>query len=217
MRFQILLVEEHAILREGIKSILENDDEFQVMGETENGTEAVQICQNQVPDVILMGHRTESCLQDRIEAASRILTHTPEAKIIMFSLRDDEASVLGAIRAGVRGFVLMKASGHELRHALRTVAQGSAYLSPEVSNGILERIRTGEPELKPTSDINILSPRELQIMRLVADGNSSKEIATMLGLCLQTVRSYRKTLMKKVAVRNAAGLTRVAIASGASR
>jgi DNA-binding NarL/FixJ family response regulator len=217
MRFQILVVEEHPILREGIKAILDIDDEFQVMGETEHASGAVDICKKQLPDVILIGHPTPSRMQERIETTAKILNHNPDAKIILFSLSDDEGSVLGAIRSGVRGFVLMKATGPELRDAVRTVAKGSAYLSPEISSCILRRIRTGEPQAGPNPFRTALAPREVQIMQLVAEGNSSKEIAAMLGLCVQTVRSYRKTVMKKLEVRNAAGLTRLAIATGAAR
>ena len=215
MRVQVLVVEEHPILREGIKAILENDDEFQVMGQMEHASEAVDICDKELPDVILIGHSTG--MKERMETSARILDHNPDARIIMFSLSDDEGSVLGAIRSGVRGLVLMKATGHELRDAVRTVAKGSPYLSPEISNCILSRIRTGDPQPGQTPFRTALAPREVQIMQLVAEGNSSKEIAEMLGLCVHTVNSYRKTVMKKLEVRNAAGLTRLAIATGPSQ
>ena len=213
MPFQVLLVEDHKILRDGIKAILDDGGEFLVSGETGNGTEAVEICTKQLPDLILMDIGLPGL--NGTEAAAEILRHSPKAKIIMLSIYEDEDSVVSAIRCGVRGFVLKKASGSELLDALRTVARGGAYLSPQISNCILQRIRSGE--LEPVSALTRLSPRELQVLRLVADGNSSKDIAVMLNLGLHTVHTYRKTLMKKLGVNNIAGLTQVAIANTTSR
>jgi DNA-binding NarL/FixJ family response regulator len=211
MRLQVLLVEDHKILRDGIKAILDCGSEFQVMGETGNGTEAVQICKKQVPDIILMDIGLPGL--NGIEAATEILRHSPEARIIMLSIYSDEDSVVSAIRCGARGFVQKKASGDDLLDALRAVAKGGAYLSPQVSDRILDRIRSGEMEAGPASALAGLSPRELQVLRLVAEGNSSKDIAMMLDLGLETVHSYRKTLMKKLGVNNVAGLTQIAVAN----
>jgi DNA-binding NarL/FixJ family response regulator len=211
MRFQVLLVEDHKILRDGIKAILDDGGEFLVMGETGNGTEAVQICKQQLPDIIVMDIGLQGL--NGIEAAAEILRHCPEAKIIMLSIYGDEDSVASAIRCGARGFVLKKASGNELMDALRAVARGGAYLSPQISNGILQRMLRGELKTAHVSALAGLSTRELQVLRLVADGNSSKDIAAMLDLGLNTVRSYRKTLMRKLHVNNVAGLTQVAVRS----
>jgi DNA-binding NarL/FixJ family response regulator len=122
MPFQVLLVEDHKILRDGIKAILNDGGEFLVMGETGNGTEAVQICKKRLPDVILMDVGLPGL--NGIEATAEILRHSPAAKIIMLSIYEDEDSVVSAIRCGARGFVLKKASGSELLDALRTVARG---------------------------------------------------------------------------------------------
>jgi len=211
MRFQVLLVEDHKILRDGIKAILDYSGEFLVMGETGSGAEAVQICKKQLPDIIVMDIGLPGL--NGIEAAADILRHNSEVKIIMLSIYGDEDSVASAIRCGARGFVLKKASGSELLDALRTVVRGGAYLSPQISNCILQRMLGGELAAAPASALTGLSQRELQVLRLVADGNSSKDIAVMLNLGLNTVRSYRKTLMKKLHVNNVAGLTQVAVRS----
>jgi DNA-binding NarL/FixJ family response regulator len=131
---------------------------------------------------------------------------------------DDEDSVVSAIRSGARGFVLKKASSAELVDALRTVARGGSYLSSQVSDKLLIRIQQGDLQIKGNQgSLGQLSPRELQVLRLVADGKTSKDIAVLLNLGLQTVRSYRKSLMKKLSVNNIAGLTQVALAAGLTR
>ena len=139
-------------------------------------------------------------------------------KIVILSMYDDEHSVVSAIRSGARAFVLKKASDNDLLDALRTVAKGGSYLSPQVSDRLLHRIQRGDLESKQVpSALEGLSPRELQVLRLVAEGKTSKEIAVMLDLGLQTVRSYRKTMMKKLGVNNVAGLTQLALSAGLTR
>ena len=128
---------------------------------------------------------------------------------------DDENSVVSAIRSGARAFILKKASDTDLLEALRMVARGGAYLSPQVSDRLLSRIQKGDLESRRRSPaLSNLSPRELQVLRMVAEGKTSKEIAVMLDLREQTVRSYRKTMMKKLGVNNVAGLTQLALSTG---
>ncbi|HLJ46024.1 MAG TPA: response regulator transcription factor [Bryobacteraceae bacterium] len=213
MPLNVLLVDDHKIMRDGIKAILRHSDEFQVMAEAENGSEAVQICKTRRPDIVLMDIGLPGL--NGIETTTEILRHSPTVKIIILSMYDDEHSVVGAIRSGARAFVLKKASDNDLVDALRTVAKGGSYLSPQVSDRLLQRIQRGDLESKPLpSALDVLSPRELQVLRLVAEGKTSKEIAVLLDLGLQTVRSYRKTMMKKLGVNNVAGLTQLALACG---
>ncbi|HLJ17087.1 MAG TPA: response regulator transcription factor [Bryobacteraceae bacterium] len=213
MSFDVLLVDDHKIMRDGIKAILNRSDEFRVACEAESGPDAVQLCKKSKPDVIVMDIGLPGL--NGIEATTEILRHFPEAKIVILSMYDDEDSVVSAIRSGARAFVLKKASDNDLLDALRTVARGGSYLSPEVSNRLLTRIQRGDAESKPAQPtLQGLSPRERQVLRLVAEGKSSKEIAVLLDLGLQTVRSYRKTMMKKLGVNNVAGLTQLALAAG---
>jgi DNA-binding NarL/FixJ family response regulator len=210
---QLLLVDDHKIMRDGIKAILQHHSEFNVVGEAEDGSKAVQLCKQLRPDIVLMDIGLPGL--NGIEATGEILRHCPDAKVIILSMYDDEHSVISAIRSGARAFVLKKASDSDLLDALRTVAKGGSYLSPQVSDRLLARIQQGDLGMKSLpSALESLSPRELQVMRLVAEGKTSKEIATMLNLGLQTVRSYRKTMMKKLGVNNVAGLTQLALAAG---
>ncbi|HYO79762.1 MAG TPA: response regulator transcription factor [Bryobacteraceae bacterium] len=216
MRYDVLLVDDHKIMRDGIKAILRHSEEFNVIGEAEDGSIAIQMARQKRPGIVLMDIGLPGL--NGIEATTEILRHCPEIRIIVLSMYDDEHSVVSAIRAGARAFVLKKASDNDLLDALRTVAKGGSYLSPQVSDRLLHRIQRGDLEAKHVpSVLEGLSPRELQVLRMVAEGKTSKEIAVMLDLGLQTVRSYRKTMMKKLNVNNVAGLTQLALSAGLTR
>lgn len=216
MPYEVLLVDDHKIMRDGIRAILKHSDEFTVVGEADNGAEAVQLAKRTQPDIVLMDIALP--VLNGVEATTEILRHCPETRVIILSMYDDEHSVVSAIRSGARAFVLKKASDSDLLDALRTVGRGGSYLSPQVSDRLLTRIQRGDMETRRLPSIlEALSPRELQVLRLVAEGRTSKEIAVMLDLGLQTVRSYRKTMMKKLGVSNVAGLTQLALAAGLTR
>ena len=209
----VLLVDDHKIMRDGIRAILTRTSEFSVIGEAENSEDALESCRSLRPDIILMDIGLPGL--NGIETTTEILRRFPQAKVMILSMYDDEHSVVSAIRSGARAFVLKKASEIDLLDALRTVAKGGSYLSPQVSDRLLHRIQRGEMDASPASGaIEGLSPRELQVLRLVAEGKTSKEIAALLDLGLQTVRSYRKTMMKKLGVNNVASLTQLALAAG---
>ena len=213
MSYDIVLVDDHKLMRDGVKTILERGAEFRVVAEADDGAEAVQICKRLNPPLVLMDIGLPG--MNGIDATTEILRHCPDVKVVILSMYDDENSVVSAIRSGARGFVLKKASSSDLLDALRTVAKGGSYLSSQVSDRLLNRIQRGDLELKGHSSLlEGLSPRELQVLRLVAEGKTSKDIAVLLDLGLQTVRSYRKTMMKKLGVNNVAGLTQVALAAG---
>jgi DNA-binding NarL/FixJ family response regulator len=213
MPFDVLLVDDHKIMRDGIKAILGRDADFRVVGEAETGTDAVQFVKRLRPDLVLLDIGLPGL--NGVETTAEILRHQPDCKIVILSMYDDENSVVGAIRSGARAFILKKASDTDLLDAMRTVARGGAYLSPQVSDRLLTRIQKGDLEARQSpSALEVLSPRELQVLRMVAEGKTSKEIAVMLDLREQTVRSYRKTMMKKLGVNNVAGLTQLALSTG---
>ena len=212
MAFDVVLVDDHKLVRDGVRTILERSTEFRVVGESESGVDAVHMCRKVGPDIVLMDIGLPG--MNGIEATTELLRHCPGVKVVVLSMYDDENSVVGAIRSGARAFVLKKASSAELLDALRTVARGGSYLSSQVSDRLLTRIQRGDLETPGRSPLEALSPRELQVLRLVAEGKTSKDIAVLLDLGLQTVRSYRKTMMKKLGVNNVAGLTQLALASG---
>ena len=213
MPFDVLLVDDHKIMRDGIKAILNRSNEFRVAGEAENGTDAVQFVRKFRPHLVLMDIGLPGL--DGVETTAEILRYQPDCKIVILSMYDDEHSVVSAVRSGARAFILKRASDNDLMEALRMVAAGGMYLSPQVSDRLLTRIQKGDLESRQTPKVlESLSPREVQVLRLVADGKTSKEIAVLLDLREQTVRSYRKTMMKKLGVNNVAGLTQLALSTG---
>jgi len=212
MPFQVVLVDDHKLVRDGVRTILERGAEFHVVGEAETGADAVHLCRKSQPDIVLMDIGLPG--MNGIETTNELLRHCPGIKVIILSMFDDENSVVSAIRSGARAFVLKKASSIELLDALRTVARGGSYLSSQVSDRLLMRIQRGDLATRERSPLEALSPREVQVLRLVAEGKTSKDIAVLLDLGLQTVRSYRKTMMKKLGVNNVAGLTQLALAAG---
>jgi DNA-binding NarL/FixJ family response regulator len=213
MPSDVLLVDDHKIMRDGIRAILNRDGDFRVVGEADNGADALLFVKQHHPEMVLMDIGLPGL--NGVETTAEILRHHPTCKIVILSMYDDENSVVGAIRSGARGFVLKKVSDNDLLEALRAVARGGAYLSPQVSDRLLIRIQKGDLDPRPgPAALDALSPRELQVLRLVAEGKTSKEIAVMLDLKEQTVRSYRKTMMKKLGVNNVAGLTQLALSTG---
>lgn len=214
MPSSVLLVDDHQSLRDGIKAILERGGDFQVVGEVGNGVAAIQFCRDFSPDIVVMDLSLPGGLSG-IDATVEVLRLRPLTKVVVLSMHDDEQHVLGAVRAGARGFVLKRASLADVVDALRTIAKGGSSFSPDVSDVLLTSFQRGNTDSSPTnSPLGGLSPREVQVMRMVAGGKSSKEVATALGLEVETIRSYRKTMMKKLGVNNVASLTMLALAEG---
>ena len=215
MAATVVIVDDHKILRDGLKAILRFGDEFEVVGESDSGSEAILLVRKLKPDIVIMDVFINGL--NGIEATVDILRTAASTRIVILSMYDDENTVISAVRSGARAFVLKKASDNDLLVALRTVASGGFYLSPQVSDRLVTRIQRGDLEIRPGTQLSQLSPREMQVLRLVAEGKTSKEIATMLDIGLQTVRSYRKTMMKKLGVNNVAGLTQLALSAGLTR
>jgi DNA-binding NarL/FixJ family response regulator len=213
MPVRILLVDDHKIMRAGIRAMLDQSQEFAVIGEAESGIEAIAVCKEKHPDIIVMDIGLPG--MNGIETTQVIVRSAPATKIVMLSIYEDEHSVVSAIRSGAQAYVLKTSSGSDLLEAMRIVAKGGSYLSPQVSDHLLQRIKRAGPDSAPTtSALENLAPRELQVFRLVAAGNASKDIAVILHLALGTVRGYRKTMMRKLGVSNVAGVTQIAVATG---
>lgn len=212
MPFRVLVVDDHQVVRDGLKAIFARDPEFEVAGDADNGPRGVDLCKQTNPDVVLMDISLPG--MSGIEATAEIQRQCPQTKVVVLSMHEDEALILSAIRAGARGFVMKKASAAEVVEALRIVAQGGTYLAANVSNVLLARLQRGEPAAPERNLVESLSPREAQVLRLIAEGKGSKEVAVVLGLEHNTVRSYRKTMMKKLGVSNLASLIHVAMAAG---
>jgi DNA-binding NarL/FixJ family response regulator len=208
----VLLVEDHTLVRSGIRSLLEKSSEVKVVGEAGNGREALDLCRTLRPDIVLAD--VEMRELNGIETARQVRSEYPETKVIMLSMHSDRQYVLESLRAGALGYVLKDAALNELLTAIRTVAGGKRYLSPGLADLVIEDYaRRGAGESSGGA-LEALSPREREILQLVAEGNSSAQIAERLCISVRTVDTHRFSLMRKLEIHSIAGLTKFAIAHG---
>ena len=179
MANRVLVVEDHKIMRDGIRALLDRSTEFTVVADVETGPEAVQLCGELRPDIVLMDIALPGL--NGVDTTTELLRHYPAVKVIMLSMYEDEDSVVSSIRAGARGYVVKRASSGDLLDALRVVARGGSYLSPQVSEQLLARIRRGQAETAGRHpSLAQLTPREFQVLGLIVEGKASKEIAVIL-------------------------------------
>ena len=206
MPLRILLADDHHIVRQGLRVLLEREG-LQVVGEATNGQEAVRLAQTHKPDVAVLDLMMPSL--NGLEAGREILQTHAATAVILLTMHTQEHQIATALRAGIRGYLLKTQAAEDLVHAIHEVLRGEVYLSPGVSRIVVDGYLTGaRPEEDP------LAPRERQVLQLVAEGKTSKEIAVILGLTVKTAESYRARLMEKLDVHETAGLVRYAIRHG---
>lgn len=208
----VLLAEDHAIVRQGMCALLKADGAFQIVGEARNGREAVEMAQTLRPDVIVMDIAMP--ILNGLEATRQILTANPAARIIILSAHSDDAYVERMNAAGVAGFLEKQTSSEVLAEAISEVAKGGAYFSPSIAKRMKATSRPLDRDglLQPRP--NHLTPRESEVLQLVAEGLANKEVAAKLGISVKTVEKHREHLMAKLDIHETAGLTRYAIAAG---
>lgn len=211
---KILLVDDHQIVRDGLRVCLEGCEGYEVIGEASDGATAIQLAQELQPDAIVMDVAMPG--MNGIEAAREILAHAqPEAKIICLSMHADREFIAAAFRAGAVGYLLKSSAFQELVQSLRVIAEGRTYLSPAVAGIVVDSYvrQTTVEDPSPT----ILTPREKQVLQLLAEGNSAKEIGTALNISHKTVHAFRSQIMAKLGVNGLPDLTRYAIRQGLVR
>jgi DNA-binding NarL/FixJ family response regulator len=199
---RILLVDDQRLMREGLRILLDLEPDLEVVGEVGDGRAAVEIFPELLPDVTLMDIRMPE--MDGVEATRRILTHHPGARVIILTTFDDDEYVFEGIRAGALGYLLKAASGEELATAIRTVAKGGALIEPSVARRVMaEFARLSHPsEQTQAKLLDPLSEREIEILKLLAQGFTNREIADRLYLAEGTVKNYVSSLMQKLSVRD---------------
>jgi len=210
--YSILLVASFRLVREGMRALIDRDKNFQVIGETDDRSETLRLLGSHRPDVILFD--LDPAHDTGIETISEIIRNHPGIRIIALSMRCENAIVESAVRAGVIGFICKAEPSDNLTDILKTVAQGGAYLSPRLVGRVMDRLKNGELRSMRNPALEGLTEREVQVLRLLAEGLVSKEVAAALNLSVETVRSYRKSLMKKLKVHNVAGLVQFAASAG---
>ena len=216
MSCRVLLVDDHRLLRDGIKALVDQSGEFKVVAEAENGAEALEIFNRLGPELVLVGIGHPAT--NGIETAKQILGHSAGARVVMLSMGIDEEAVMTALRCGARGLVLKNDSAQDLLEALRIVAGGGSYFSAQISDHLNQQMSLPRSNGKARPALaKRLTNRELEVLRLVTMGKTSKEVAARLSLSVETVRSYRKSMMRKLGVRNIASLIHVAMEEGLTR
>jgi len=213
MATTVLLVDDHTMVRSGIRSLLSNSEEVKVVGEGGNGREALELCARLNPDMVLMD--VEMRELNGIETTRRILRENPQTKVIMLSMYADPQYFFESLRAGAVGYVLKDAAFNELLDAIRSVKSGRRYLSPPLTDLVMEDyVDRASGKKQSDNDLGKLSSREREILQLVAEGNSSSQVAALLSISMRTVDAHRFNIMQKLGIHSIAGLTKFAIANG---
>jgi len=208
-RLRVLLVDDHALVRAGMRSLLQDLPEVDVVAEAGDGAEALAAAEREHPDVVLMDIAMKG--MNGLDAAARLRERQPGVKVIILSMHTSEEYVLLALRAGAAGYLIKDSATTELELALKSVMRGETYLSPAISrqvvDGYVQRVgaRTGPDPL---------TPRQREVLKFIAEGKSTKEIAFALGLSAKTIETHRAQIMERLAIRDIPGLVRYAIRTG---
>ncbi|MBI3029577.1 MAG: response regulator transcription factor [Candidatus Rokubacteria bacterium] len=209
MPLRILLADDHTIFRQGVKALLEREG-FQVVSECADGQEAVRLAEKTPLDLAILDLTMPRL--NGLDATRAILRTTPRVKIILLTVHTEDPYVMEALRAGVKGYVLKTQAAEELVQAIREVSRGAVYLSPGISRSVIEAY-LAKTDLPPDP----LTPRERQVLQLVAEGNTTKEIAGLLNVSVKTAESHRTRIMEKLDIHETASLVRYAIRRGLIR
>ncbi len=210
---RVLVVDDHAVVREGIRHVLSEDAGFSVVGEAQSGTEAVASAAELMPNVVVLDISMPG--GSGLRAVGELVERVPGIRVLMLSVHDDIEYVHESIRAGAHGYLRKDSAPADLRAAVRALYEGKEYYSPEVAQQLTEAARRGvRTSASPPLAASVLTPREQQILVQVAAGLTNREIGAELGISSRTVEAHRESLMTKLGVRTVAGLTRLAISQG---
>jgi two-component system, NarL family, response regulator NreC len=212
---RILLADDHTIMRKGLRLLLERQSDFEVVAEASNGREAIELTDRESPHVVLID--VAMPLLNGIEAAKRIATAHPKVAVVILSMHSDEGYVLRALRAGARGYLLKDSAEADLIQAVRAVAEGKAFFSPAVSKVLAEDYVRQIRQRGVEDTYDLLTARERELLQLIAELKSTKEIAEILGLSPHTVDTHRGNLMEKLGVHSAPELILYAVRKGVIR
>jgi DNA-binding NarL/FixJ family response regulator len=206
---RILLVDDHKIMRDGLRSLLEKEADFEIVAEAEDGKAAVRMARDEEPDVVIMDVAMPD--MNGIDATTRIRASLPNVKIVALTMHSDKNYLTGMLRAGTAGYLLKDCAAEELVKAVRDVVAGKAYISPEIAPMILEDYSGRSPTSKKESD---LTDKETEVLQLFAEGLGAREIAEKLKVSSKTVERTRTVIMEKLKLYSVAELTKYAIRKG---
>ncbi len=206
MATRVLLADDHVVVREGLKAILEREG-CEIVGEAADGQDAVRLARDLRPDVAILD--VAMPLLNGLDAAREILQTSPQTRGILLTMHTEEGFVLEALRAGIRGYVVKTEAAADLVRAIHEVSRGRVYLSPAISQTVIEGYLA-----KAELPSDPLTAREREVLQLVAEGKTSKEIAQLLGVSAKTVETHRSRIMERLGIHDTAGLVRYAIRRG---
>jgi len=211
-KYRIVIAEDHTILREGLRSLLSSSPEFEIVGEAEDGREAIQSVEKYKPDLILTDLSMPR--MNGMEAIREIKRVSPKTRIVVLTVHKTEEYILATFKAGAHGYLLKDSTHSELMMALKKVLSGKQYISPEISEKVIEGYLEGKKTLKAQTPWETLTPRERVILKLIAEGCKNKKIADDLCISIKTVEKHRSNLMEKLNLHNVQALTAYAIERG---
>jgi DNA-binding NarL/FixJ family response regulator len=207
---RIIVADDHGIVREGLRRLLEAEDEFEVCAEASDGREVLELADKHVPDVVILDITMPRL--GGLETLERLRAQHPKIRVILLSVHSDPPFIQSAISLGADAYVLKNGRAAEIVTAIRAVTKGGSYFSPVVAREIVEQLRS--PNSGPSEPFTLLSGREREVLHLIADGLSAKEVAVELKISTKTVEAHRTSLMRKVGVRKATELVRYALRHG---
>lgn len=208
-KINILIVDDHAMMRDGIRALLNVDDAFSIVGEASEGREAVEKARELKPDIIVMDIGMSG--MDGLEATRRITKRNPKIKVLILTQHDNKEYVLSTIRAGAAGYVPKKALGSDLVSAIHAVQRGDSFLYPSAAAALIDGYRMKGEETEP---YDVLTSREREILKLIAEGHTGREIADTLFISLKTVSGHRAKIMEKLDLHNRTELIKYALRKG---
>lgn len=206
---RVLLADDHAVVRKGLRFILEQEPDLQVAGEAADGREAVRLARELSPDVVVMDIAMPQL--NGIDATSQIVKQNPRTNVLILSMHNDETYLLRALEAGARGFLLKDTAEEDLVRAVRVAAQGKPFFSPAIAQALLEDYMRNLQQRNQQDSYSLLTDREKEVLQLLAEGRSNKEVAQLLNLSVYTVETHRTRIMQKLNLHNTAELVLYAV------
>jgi DNA-binding NarL/FixJ family response regulator len=211
-KISILLVDDHTVVRQGLKALLKAEEDIEVIGEAENGRVAVQFVRKTPPDVIIMD--VAMPLLNGLEATRQILKVAPTTRVLVLTSYSDDDCVQQLTEAGVSGYLIKQTAANELVKAIREVQKGNAFFSPTIAKRLRDQCREAFANGQPVKKNIELTSREAEVLQLIAEGFSNKQIAAELCISIKTVEKHRQQVMNKLNIHDVAGLTRYALTKG---
>jgi DNA-binding NarL/FixJ family response regulator len=208
----VLLVDDHTVVRQGLRALLQSEEDIEVIGEAENGRQAVVMARNTPPDVVVMD--VAMPLLNGLEATRQILKSVPGSKVLVLTSYGDDECVQQLMQAGASGYLIKQTAANDLLKAIREVQRGNAFFSPSIAKRLRDQCREAFTSGQPARKSGDLTSREAEVLQLIAEGFSNKQIASELGISIKTVEKHRQQVMNKLNIHDVAGLTRYAISKG---